>query len=209
MPPRRVALADFGASSLEKSGRTCSSVRSTFSTSWRRSAASTNSRTRGAETGRCRKRYTTPEVIWLATLDCSSAVPTTTSTRSGQVSRRRSASRGEISFDEHAVEQRHRDAAAVQVRDELRFGGDEDELVGGIDYAAQQTDERPVLRNCGDRHRRRSVGEHGRIEFRLRQHDGGDGALDKQRKTGDSGNLTRYVSLSGKAAPRPCAPINP
>ena len=84
--------SDLAASRREKSGRTCSSVRSSFSTSWRRSAASTNSRTRGAETGRCRNRYTTPEVIWLATFDCSSAVPTTTSTRSFQVSRRRSAS---------------------------------------------------------------------------------------------------------------------
>ena len=52
-PPGATGL---GASSREKSGRCCSSVRSTFSTSWRRNAASTNSRTRGADTGRCRNR---------------------------------------------------------------------------------------------------------------------------------------------------------
>ena len=82
----------------------------------------------------------------------------------------------EIAFDEHAVEQRHRDAAAVQVRNELRFGGDEDEIVGRIDDAAQQPDQRPILRNCSDRHRRGSAGVHGRIEFRLRQHVDGDRA---------------------------------
>ena len=52
------------------------------------------------------------------------------------------------------------------------------ELGGRVDYAAKQPDERAVLRNCGDRHRRRGAGKHGRIEFRLRQHGGGDMAPD-------------------------------
>lgn len=45
--------------------------------------------------------------------------------------------RGEIVLDEHAVEQTRGDAAAREVRRELGFGGDEDEIVGRIDGATQ------------------------------------------------------------------------
>ena len=79
-------------------------------------------------------------------------------------------------------------------------------LVGSID-AAQQPDQRPILRNRGDRHRRRGTGEHGRFEFRLRQHDGGGRPAKSSENKGCESTLTRYVSLSGKAAPRPCAQV--
>jgi hypothetical protein len=79
---------------------------------------------------------------------------------------------GEIALDEHAVEQTRRHAAAVQVRGELRFRGDEDELVGWIDGTAQQSDQRAVLGNRGDRDGRRGARDIGRLELRLRQHDG-------------------------------------
>ena len=115
--------------------------------------------------------------------------------------------RSEVALDEHAVEQRDRDAAAVQMRREFGFGADEDEIVGRIDDAAQESDQRAVLRNRGDRHRRRGTGEHGRFEFRLRQHDGGGRPAKSSENKGCEGTLTRYVSLSGKAAPRPCAPV--
>jgi len=113
---------------------------------------------------------------------------------------------GEIALDEHAVEQARRHAAAVQVRREFRFGGDEDEIVRRIDRTAQQPDERPILRNRGDRDRRLRARDVGRIELRLRQHDVVVGtSLKIIGNEAAKGTLTRYVSLSGKAAPRPRA----
>ena len=51
------------------------------------------------------------------------------------------------------------------------------------------------------------IGEHGRFVFRLRQHDGGGRPAKSSENKGCGGTLTRYVSLSGKAAPRPCARV--
>jgi hypothetical protein len=97
---------------------------------------------------------------------------------------------------------------AVQVRSELRFGGDEDEIVGRVDDASQQPDQRPILRNCSDRHRRRGAGEHGRIEFRLRQHVGGDKAPESMKIRG-LGQFTKICKFIGEGCNKALRSINP
>jgi hypothetical protein len=99
---------------------------------------------------------------------------------------------GEIALDKHAVEQRHRDAARIQVRCELGFRRDQDDIGGRIDDAAEQSDECPILRKRGDRHwRLLGVGEHGRLEFRLRQHGGGYTAL----VSGENAGLRQFTKI--------------
>jgi hypothetical protein len=207
-PARPAERSDFCASSLEKSGRTCSSVRSSFSTSWRRNAASTNK-----PHARCGNRsvqeavhHSRSDLAGDLRLFLGRAHHDEHEVRPGLAQAFRESR--QIPFYEHAVEQRHRHAPAVQVRNQLRLGRDENQLVGWIDYAAEQPDERPILRNCSDRHRRRSVGEHGRIEFRLRQHDDVDGAPDgmKDRRLGQFTKICQFIGEGRTTASRS---INP
>jgi hypothetical protein len=92
------------------------------------------------------------------------------------------------------------------MRSELLFGRNEDQLAARIDYAAQQPDERrscvsaaiatgaAALANIGD-----SNSDCGSMWIETRPL--------KAAKTMGTGNLPRYVSLSGKVAPKPCAQV--
>ena len=70
-------------------------------------------------------------------------------------------------------------------------------LDGSID-AAQQPDQRAILRNRGDRHRRRGTGEHGRFEFRLRQHDGGGRPAKSSENKGCERHFNKICKFIGE-----------